>query len=293
MKHGTRVFRATARAERIIDLLDEKEGVTDAPDARPAPALEGRVEFRGVSFAYEPGSKALDGIDLAVPEHQVTAVVGATGAGKTTLVSLIPRLYDPNEGTVLIDGRDVREFTLASLRGQVSMVLQESVLFRASIEENIAYGRTDATFDEIVQAAKDANAHEFIVNLEEGYQTVIGERGDTLSGGQRQRIAIARAMVRNAPILILDEPLAGLDVHSAASVLEALDRLMEGKTTIVITHDLATVQRAGYAALLDHGRIVQQGPVAELAVADGPYRKMLQAQFRDLEQVGDVLTATR
>lgn len=292
MKHIVRLSSATARGERIVDLLNEKEGVTDLPGAVPAPPFAGRIEYRGVAFAYE-SEPVLHDISFAVQARKVTALVGATGAGKTTLAALIPRLYDPTEGTVLIDGRDVRDYTLASLRGQISMVLQESVLFRASITENIAYGRPSATLDEIVEAAKAANAHDFIMQLPEAYETIVGERGETLSGGQRQRIAIARAMIRNAPVLILDEPLVGLDAHSALSVLEALHRLMENKTVIVITHDLATVQRADYVVLLDQGRVKQQGPVKELAAAEGPYRELLKAQFGDIAILDDPATVRR
>jgi ABC-type multidrug transport system fused ATPase/permease subunit len=292
MKHIVRLSTASARGERVVELLDEKEGVADRQGAVPAPPLAGQVEYRGVSFAYE-SEPILHDISFAVQARKVTALVGATGAGKTTVAALVPRLYDPTDGVVLIDGRDVRDYTLASLRGQISMVLQESVLFRASITENIAYGRPSATLDEIVEAAKAANAHDFIMQLPDGYETIIGERGETLSGGQRQRIAIARAMVRNAPILILDEPLVGLDAHSALSVLEALHRLMENKTVIVITHDLATVQRADYVVLLDEGRIKQQGPVRELASADGPYRELLKAQFGEIAILDDPATVRR
>jgi ATP-binding cassette subfamily B protein len=221
----------------------------------------------------------------------VTAFVGPTGAGKTTLVSLITRLYDPSEGAVLIDGVDIREYTLRSLRSQISVVLQESVLFHASIGDNIAYGRERATMDEIVAAAKLANAHEFISALEKGYETEVGERGDTLSGGQRQRIAIARAMVRNAPILILDEPLTGLDADSAAAVLEALERLVAGRTSLFITHQLYNVQHAHSVVVLDGGRIVQQGAHAELIGADGRYRSLFQAQTREVPQFRDVTAA--
>jgi ABC-type multidrug transport system fused ATPase/permease subunit len=190
--------------------------------------------------------------------------VGPTGVGKTTLISLIPRLYDPNAGAVIIDGHDIREFTLKSLRSQVSVVLQESVLFRASIFENIAYGRANATLDEIIEAAKAANAHEFITKLPKGYETEVGERGETLSGGQRQRIAIARAMIRDAPILILDEPLVGLDAASAEVVLEALERLTAGKTSIVISHLLSSVLTADHVIVLENGRVAREGRAEDL-----------------------------
>jgi len=291
VKHFNKIAKAMTRAERVLEVLDAPEGVVDRPGARPAPAFQGAIAFQGVSFEYEPGARALAGIDLALPPGQVTAIVGATGAGKTTLASLITRLYDPTEGAVLIDGVDIRDYTLHSLRAQVSVVLQESVLFRATIADNIAYGRERPTMNEIVAAARDANAHEFISALPDGYDTEVGERGDTLSGGQRQRIAIARAMVRNAPVLILDEPLTGLDADAAGAVLEALERLVAGKTALFITHQLFNIQRAHRVVVLDAGRIVQQGMHDELIGADGRYRALFQAQARDLPRFRDVLAA--
>jgi len=281
VKHTTKITKAVAQVERVVELLDVEEGVTDLPGARPAPRLRGRIEFRNVSFAYEPGQPVLKGIQLTIPAGQVTAIVGPTGTGKTTLTSLIPRLYDPIEGAVLIDGHDIREYTLQSLRSQISVVLQESVLLQASIAENITYGRSAARFKDIVAAAQAANAHDFIMALPQGYDTEVGERGETLSGGQRQRIAIARAMVRNAPILILDEPLAGLDAASAAAVMEALERLMRGKTVIIITHDLSIAQRADQVVVLADGQLVQQGSHQELVDEEGLYGQFFQAQCAD------------
>lgn len=291
MKHTARATRALARAERVVEVLDMKEGVSDLPGARRAPRFQGNVAFRGLTFEYDRGAPVLRDIDLDVPAGRVTAIVGATGAGKTTLVSLIPRLYDPTAGGVLVDGEDIRAYTLRSLRDQVSMVLQESVLFRSSVAENIAYGRPSASFRDVVAAAKAANAHDFITALPDGYETVIGERGDTLSGGQRQRVAIARAIIRDAPILILDEPLVGLDAESGAAVLEALERLMEGRTVILIAHDLSLAQRADHVAILGEGRVAQKGAVAELAKVDGPYRRLLEAQFGGAPRSQDVLAA--
>jgi len=267
MKEVTNLSATMARAERVVDLLDTKEGVTDLPGAEPADRFLGEIEFQNVTFGYE-SSPVLQNVSLHIPAGKTTAVVGPTGVGKTTLISLIPRLYDPSEGAVLIDGRDIREFTLKSLRSQVSVVLQESVLFRASIFENIAYGRANATLDEIIDAAKAANAHEFITQLPNGYETEVGERGETLSGGQRQRIAIARAMIRNAPILILDEPLVGLDAASADVVLEALDRLTTDKTAIVISHLLSSVQNADHVIVLESGRVVREGLLDEMIAVD-------------------------
>jgi ABC-type multidrug transport system fused ATPase/permease subunit len=252
-----------ARAERVVDLLDTKEGVVDAPNAVPAEHFRGEVDFRNVSFSYE-SSPVLQNVSLRIPAGKTTAVVGPTGVGKTTLISLIPRLYDPDQGEVLIDGQDIRAVTLKSLREQVSVVLQESVLFRASIFENIAYGRAHATLDDIVGAAKAANAHEFIMQLPNGYETEVGERGETLSGGQRQRIAIARAMIRDAPILILDEPLVGLDAASADVVLEALERLTSGRTAIVISHLVSSVLNADHVIVLESGRVAREGTVEEV-----------------------------
>jgi len=291
IKHSNKIAKGMTRAERVLEVLDAPEGVSDRPGARPAPALRGAITFQGVSFEYEPGARALDGIDVTIPAGGVTAVVGPTGAGKSTLASLITRLYDPTEGAVRIDGVDIRDYTLRSLRAQISVVLQESVLFRASIADNIAYGRERATMSEIVAAAKLANAHEFISELQQGYDTEVGERGDTLSGGQRQRIAIARAMVRDAPILVLDEPLTGLDADSAGAVLEALERLVAGKTALFITHQLFNVQRAQRVLVLDGGRIVQQGVHEELIGSDGCYRSLFQAQARDVPLFRDVMTA--
>jgi len=284
-KHTTRLTKAGAQVERVAELLDVEEGVTDRSGARPAPPIQGTIEFRGVGFEYEPGKTILADIDLVIPARQVTALVGPTGAGKSTLVSLVPRLYDATCGEVSIDGHDIRDWTLRSLRSQISVVLQESVLLQASIAENIAYGRPAAAFEEIEAAARAANAHGFIVALPDGYDTIIGERGETLSGGQRQRIAIARAIVRKAPIVILDEPLTGLDAVAAASVADALDRLMKDKTVIVITHQLSSVQRADQVVVLSDGRIAQQGRHQDLMNADGLYRRLVQAQFRDRSPV--------
>jgi ATP-binding cassette, subfamily B, bacterial len=284
-KHTTRLTKAGAQVERVAELLDVEEGVTDRSDARPAPPIQGRIEFRGVCFEYEPGKTILADIDLVIPARTVTAIVGPTGAGKSTLVSLIPRLYDATCGEVSIDGHDIRDWTLRSLRSQISVVLQESVLLQASIAENIAYGRPAAAFEEIQAAARAANAHDFIVALPDGYDTIIGERGETLSGGQRQRIAIARAIVRKAPIVILDEPLTGLDAVAAASVAEALERLMKDKTVIVITHQLSNVQRADHVVVLSGGRIAERGRHKDLMNSDGLYRRLVQAQFQELSSV--------
>src|SRR5213593_1356540 len=282
VRHTTKITKAGAQVERVVELLEVKEDVTDRPGARPAPRFRGQIEFRNVSFEYESGRPVLEGISLTIPAGKVTAIVGPTGGGKSTLVSLISRLYDPTEGSILIGGHDIREYTLRSLRSQISVVLQESVLLQASIAENIAYGRPAAHLEEIEAAAQAANADEFIRELPEVYDTVLGERGATLSGGQRQRIAIARAIVRDAPIVILDEPLTGLDAAAAAAVMEALEHLMTGRTVVIITHQLAIVQRADQIVVLADAQIREQGTHQDLMDMGGMYSGLFQAQFRDV-----------
>jgi ATP-binding cassette subfamily B protein len=239
-----------------------------------APPLRGEISFDAVSFDYADDNDVLEGVSFDVLPGQRVALVGASGAGKSTLVSLILRLHEPRSGAIRIDGRNIKDYKLKSLRQQIGIVLQDSVLFGTTIKENIAYGKLDATTEEIVQAAKAANAHDFITELEDGYETVIGERGDTLSGGQRQRIAIARAIIRNAPILILDEPMAGLDVESEAKIQEALDRLMAGKTSLVITHDPHAMAGADLVLVLEEGRIVEHGSHDDLMAHSRHYRQL-------------------
>jgi subfamily B ATP-binding cassette protein MsbA len=260
--------------ERIRDLLATTSTVADAPGARPAPRFRGDIQFRDVTFGYVPGHPVLDGVTLRVGAGQRLAVVGATGSGKSTLLSLLLRLYEPSSGSIRIDGTDLRAFTARSLRDQISLVPQEPVLFRATVWENIAYGRPGATREEIVQAARLANAHEFIARMPRGYDTLIGERGETLSGGQRQRIAIARAVIRDAPILLLDEPSAALDSESETLVFDALERLMERCTTITVTHRLATVQRAQMVAVLEDGVIAACGTHEALLATDPIYSRL-------------------
>lgn len=280
------VGKATVGFERVLAILETERTVADLPGAKPAPALAGTVGFEQVSFGYRRNRElALQDITFTARPGQMIAIVGSTGAGKTTLVSLIPRFYDPCEGRILIDGQDVRSYTLASLRSQISLVLQETVLFYGTLRDNIAYGRPEASFEEIVAAARAANADEFIHELPDGYDTLIGERGVTLSGGQRQRIAIARAVIRNAPIILLDEPTTGLDASSEALVLEALARLTEGRTTIVIAHRLATIMRADCILVLERGQIVERGTHQELLGRGGRYAELARLQFRLLEPV--------
>ena len=270
-KYTPRIGKAAAAGERVIDLLQRVPEIRDLPDAVPAPAFRGEVQFENVSFAYEHGQPLLNGINLAVKPGQCLALVGPSGSGKSTLVSLVLRLYDPQQGQVLIDGRDIREFTLASLRSQISAVLQDNPLFAASVRENIAHGSPNATLEEIEAAARLANAHEFISAMPQGYDTVLGERGVTLSQGQRQRIAIARAAIRKAPLLILDEPMTGLDKKNEMDVLEALERLDYGGTTFLITHDLRHAARADLIIYLEAGRLVERGTHEELLAANGHY----------------------
>ncbi|MBV9927274.1 MAG: ABC transporter ATP-binding protein [Acidobacteria bacterium] len=276
--------KASVGFERIREVLQTESQVRELTHARPAPRFRGRVEFERVGFEYGEGRPVLKDVSLAVEPGEFVALVGPTGSGKSTLLSLIPRFYDPTAGRVLVDGSDVRAFTLNSLRDQISYVLQESYLFRASVWENIAYGRPRATRDEIMRAARLANAHEFIERLPRGYDTVIGERGETLSGGQRQRINIARAVIRDTPILLLDEPSSGLDAVSEELVFEALGRLMEGRTSVVIAHRLATVMRAQRIYAVEGGRIVESGTHEELRNSGGLYSRLYDIQFKVQEE---------
>lgn len=263
-KLAGRISRIRVRAERIADVLRETPTVRDLPGATPAPRLRGRIEFEHVTFGYVPTEPVLKDVSFRVEPGQVVALAGPTGSGKTTVAALVARLYDPSHGRVLIDGRDVRSYTLASLRPQIAWLLQDSILFRATVWDNIAYGRPDATREEIIAAAKTANAHGFIMALPNGYDSLIGERGETLSGGQRQLIAIARAIIRDAPILILDEPTAGLDAASQRIVRDALERLVRGRTALLISHDVENLRLADVILVLENGRVVDRGSYREL-----------------------------
>jgi ATP-binding cassette subfamily B protein len=271
--------KASIGYERIQEVIDTDGEIKDLPGARPARRFKGNIEFDKVNFAYYPDRPILRDLSFKIEAGQVAALVGPTGAGKSTIISLISRFYDPISGVVKIDGQDIRGFQQKSLRQQMSFVLQETLLFHGTIWYNIAYGKPDATRREILRAAEMANAQEFIDQLPEGYNTVVGERGVTLSGGQRQRIAIARAIIRNTPILILDEPSSGLDAVSEKLVFEALDRLMEGRTSIVIAHRLSTIRRANVIFVVQDGTIVESGKHEELLNSGGLYSELYKIQF--------------
>ena len=275
--------KAAIGYERIRGILDMDGEVKDQPGARKVARLRGEIEFDHVTFGYDPNSPILEDISFRIEPGQVAAFVGPTGAGKTTIISLVSRFYDPLSGTVKIDGVDVRRYRQRSLREHISVVLQETVLFQGSIWHNIAYGKPSASRVEIVRAAELANATEFIEKMPNGYDTLVGERGVTLSGGQRQRIAIARAVIRNTPVLILDEPSSGLDAESEKLVFEALDRLMKGKTSIVIAHRLSTIRSADVIFVVQDGKLVESGKHEELAASGGLYAELYEIQFGALK----------
>jgi ATP-binding cassette subfamily B protein len=271
--------KASVGYERIQEVLNTDGEIKDLPGARHAPRFKGQIEFDHVNFGYDADRLVLRDVSFNIEQGHVAALVGPTGAGKSTIISLIPRFYDPISGVVKIDGQDIRRFQQKSLRQQMSFVLQETLLFHGTIWYNIAYGKPEAKRREILHAAEMANAHEFIDKLPEGYNTMVGERGVTLSGGQRQRIAIARAIIRNTPILILDEPSTGLDAASEKLVFEALDRLMEGRTSIVVAHRLSTIRRANVIFVVKDGTIVESGKQDELLKTGGLYSELYKIQF--------------
>jgi subfamily B ATP-binding cassette protein MsbA len=274
------IQRSLAAAERIFEIIDAEQEIADASNAIEIPRIQGRVEFDHVDFCYEDGEEVLKDICIKAEPGQIVALVGRSGAGKTSIVNLIPRFYDPLKGRVLIDGFDIKYVKQQSLRRQVAMVLQDTFLFNGTVRENIRYGKLNATDDEIAAAATSANAHEFICVMPDSYDTQIGERGIKLSGGQKQRIAIARAILADPRILILDEATSSVDSESEYLIHRAMDRLMEGRTTFVIAHRLSTVKHANQIITLEHGRVSEVGDHKSLVDQDGTYSQMYSMQFR-------------
>ena len=265
---------ATAGARRCFEVLDREDDVTDAPNATAITETKGALEFKRSLSVTQSDRDILHEIDLHIAPNQIVALVGGTGAGKSTLLSLVPRFYDPTVGSVLLDGRNLREITKKSLRAQIAIVLQDTLLFSTTIRENIAYGRPGATEEEIVAAAQRAQADEFIRQLPNGYASLVGERGGHLSVGQRQRIGIARAFLKDAPILLLDEPTSALDPTTEAAIMETIKELMHGRTTLIVTHRLGTIHKVDHIVVMEHGRIVEQGTGAQLVERGGVYARL-------------------
>ena len=273
------IAQTTVALERIQKILSADEIIREHPEAADPGRVNGAIAFENIAFGYDDETQVLRDVSFKIEPGQVVGIVGPTGSGKSTVLSLVPRFYDPKGGRILIDGVDVATFKLDALRAQVGFVLQETVLFRGTIRENIAYGRPGATDEEIVAAAKVANADEFISRMPHGYDTVVGERGDTLSGGQRQRIGIARAVIRNSPIMILDEPTAALDTESEHLVIDALRELMKGRTVIMIAHRLSTISEADKIVVLKDGVVAEEGSHGELLALDGVYAELHRIQY--------------
>ena len=273
------IAQTAVGVERVRAILEANDVIQERPEARDPQPLKGEIKFENVAFAYNQDAPVLTDVNFEIKAGQMVGVVGPTGGGKSTIVSLIPRFYDPSAGKVSVDGVDIRNYKIHGLRNQIAYVLQETVLFRGTVAENIAYGRGSATRDEIVGAAKLANADEFIAKMPHGYDTMVGDRGDTLSGGQRQRIGIARALIRNNPILILDEPTAALDTESEQLVMEALERLMKGRTVITIAHRLSTIRNSDKIVVLKGGVVAEEGTHDELMAKSGVYAELYHIQF--------------
>jgi ATP-binding cassette subfamily B protein/subfamily B ATP-binding cassette protein MsbA len=265
---------ATAGAKRCFEVLDRQDDVVDSPDAVAISTAQGAIAFQAVSFGYASGRGVLRDVNLRIEPNQIVGLVGGTGAGKSTLLGLVPRFYDATSGSITLDGRDIRQITKKSLREQIAIVLQDTLLFSTTVRENIAYGRPDATEDEIIEAARRAQADEFIRQMPQGYDSLVGERGGHLSVGQRQRIGIARAFLKNAPILLLDEPTSALDPATESAIMDTIKELMRGRTTLIATHRLATIHNLDQIIVVEHGRIVEQGRGAELVARGGVYAKL-------------------
>jgi ABC-type multidrug transport system fused ATPase/permease subunit len=285
------IAQAAVGVDRIRAILEADTVIPQRPEARDPQALKGEIEFQNVAFSYNDEAKVLTDVSFSIKAGQMVGVVGPTGCGKSTIVSLIPRFYDPTGGRVKIDGVDLRDYKFLPLRDQIGYVLQETILFAGSVRDNIAYGRKDVTEAQIMEAAKLANADEFIQRMPHGYDTMVGERGDTLSGGQRQRIGIARAIVRNNPILILDEPTAALDTESEQLVMEALERLMKGRTVITIAHRLSTIRNADKIVVLKGGVVAEEGSHDELLARNGVYAELYKIQFSSQPPASSVAAA--